>query len=1126
MKKKLLFFLLLLLGINVSAQTIEKVYHFDNPKVKEVMGYHQIYFNECMQLGEIGNPSLPYYSVRLLLPQGSEASSVDIYFSDYVEMEGEYNLFPVQQAVPYSRPDMYKFSKNKDIYSSKSVYPSESHTEVTTQYLNGYAFAFLNFTPLQYVPSTGKVMYAKNVKVVVNTISEREDHSSMLWNTSDNIKTVSKIAQNPEMMTSYASREFVMTGYDMLVITGEEYIEGYSEYVNYYDSIGVRTRIVGLEEIYSEMEGQDNQEKIRNYIIREYQNEGIYMVTLGGDVNIVPYRGFYCIVNGDTEDYGIPADMYYSCLDGTWNDNGNNKWGEPEESDMMPEIGISRMSFANADKQAVLIRKTLSYQRNPVLGEFHDVTLGSEIMDDTPTYGGDYLELIIGERSDNGYTTIGIPEDYNFTRVYEEHGNWSGQNLMVALNEGAQYLHHAGHANSDFVAGWYNSDITDANFHALNGVDHNFTFMHSHGCICGSFDVDCIMERMTTINNFCVATAGNSRYGWYVPGGTEAPAAHLHREMIDAQYGNRVDVMAMALRESKVETASWTMYADALRWNTYCLNILGDGAVSIWLDEPFTPIVECDSEIMLGSESFEITIKNMDDELLSNFRCGLYYEDEIFGYAVSDELGKASLVFEEPISNVGTAQLKIAGPNAYPQIIDIQLLSQDVPYVVYDSYSLNDPDNQIDYLESHTINTTLKNVGSVDAANVVATLSCDKPEYVEITTSTIEIGDVAANSEVTLNECFAFTVCDSVPNKTNIKFIVTCTDGTDTWESRFNTIIYAPQFDFLGATVDDSAGNGNNQIEPGETISINFSAANTGNSNAENVTFAVFCSAPEISFTENEYTFEEVNAADSVEYVFTFNVDEAVELGVAYEFIVATYSGYYIDYDSYIIVIGSTEETFETADFSAYEWQFNESPWFIDDINSYQGNYCARSAQIYDNATSSLYIEIEIFDEMEISFFKKVSSESGWDMLFFDVDDVTFGEWSGESDWSQEKFTLPAGKHVLRWSYNKDSSMSSGQDCAWIDNIVFPPTTIIADVYTVTEKNIGMYPNPTEGVVTMQLGENQSDVILYNAMGQVLKEYRSVSGSFNIDLSEYNSGMYFLNIKNDTFNATKKIVKK
>ena len=89
-----------------------------------------------------------------------------------------------------------------------------------------------------------------------------------------------------------------------------------------------------------------------------------------------------------------------------------------------------------------------------------------------------------------------------------------------------------------------------------------------------------------------------------------------------------------------------------------------------------------------------------------------------------------------------------------------------------------------------------------------------------------------------------------------------------------------------------------------------------------------------------------------------------------------------------------------------------------------------------------------------------------------------------------------------------------------------PPTTIIADVYTVTEKNIGMYPNPTEGVVTMQLGENQSDVILYNAMGQVLKEYRSVSGSFNIDLSEYNSGMYFLNIKNDTFNATKKIVKK
>jgi hypothetical protein len=35
------------------------------------------------------------------------------------------------------------------------------------------------------------------------------------------------------------------------------------------------------------------------------------------------------------------------------------------------------------------------------------------------------------------------------------------------------------------------------------------------------------------------------------------------------------------------------------------------------------------------------------------------------------------------------------------------------------------------------------------------------------------------------------------------------------------------------------------------------------------------------------------------------------------------------------------------------------------------------------------------------------------------------------------------GQHTFKWSYTKDSSVSSGDDCAKVDNIKFPPVNVI-----------------------------------------------------------------------------------
>lgn len=1119
MKKCVFILFLSLLCASINAQVIEKIYNFNEPEIINIDDYFQIKFQGSKQYSDVGCPSLPYQSVSLLLPMGCQAESVEIQLLDFKEIDGSYMLYPYQQAVPYSKADKLKFEKNNNVYSSKNIYPSTNHNDVTTHYLNGYSFAFLNFTPIQYIPAEGKIKYAQKVKVSIKTAAEREDHSSMLWERPSMIQSVSNLAQNPEIISTYKSRKSSLPNYEILVITSEKYAAGFDEYAEHYNSIGYRTKVAAIEDIYSHTTGIDEQDQIRNYIIKEYQDNGIMMVILGGDVNIIPYRGFYCYVSDDYTDFGIPADLYYAGLDGNWNTNDNELWGEWFEADMLPEIGVARLSFANEEEQHNMIHKSLSYQRNPIMGEFRDITLGSELMDDTPTYGGDFLELIIGKCTEHGYGTIGIPEDYNFTRIYEEHDNWSGENLAKAINKGTQYIHHAGHANSDFVAGWYLKDITNENFHNINGIDYNYTFFHSHGCICGAFDEDCILERMIKIENFCVAVSGNSRYGWYCPGGWDGPAIHLHRELVDAQYNDKLNSLAMALRESKIQSAPAFGNDGANLWNFYDLNVLGDGAAPIWLDEPFETTVDCDSYIMAGTETLKIRVTDKNGMPMAGFRCSYYSNDnKLTGFALTDTDGNAEITFESPLHESGYANLIVTGPNAFPHNKELIIYKADTPFVIIDNFSINDNDGQIDYSESHVLNMSFKNIGDNNASYVNATLTCDKPEYINITNASVNIGAVDTDNVVNLENAFAFTVCDSVPNNTNVKFIVTCSDGTDSWESKFTINISAPELQI--------ANPNSMKLNPGDVATMEFTIANKGNSDANNVVFSLF-PPDEIILNQNIFNIPSLAAGEETVVELTLNVADYVEYGYAYEITTAVYSGRYITFDSYAISIGDVVEDFETGNFSKFDWKFSGlTKWEITTDDAYEGQYCAKSSTIGDLSSTTLKITIDAKVESDISFYKKVSSELNYDFLEFYIDDKILDAWSGETDWSLEEYSLDKGMHTLKWVYMKDVSYNSGQDCAWLDNIILPSLAVIVDVEMIKEKNIEIYPNPNNGIFNVKLNDLNSVVTIYNTMGQIVYQMSDLTNDIQIDLGKITPALYFINIRNAEIDYTEKILVK
>ena len=97
--------------------------------------------------------------------------------------------------------------------------------------------------------------------------------------------------------------------------------------------------------------------------------------------------------------------------------------------------------------------------------------------------------------------------------------------------------------------------------------------------------------------------------------------------------------------------------------------------------------------------------------------------------------------------------------------------------------------------------------------------------------------------------------------------------------------------------------------------------------------------------------------------------------------------------------------------------------------------------------TSEIFITMNIVEDGFIKFDKKVScedvgSQTGnyYDYLAFYIDNIEQAKWAGEIDWSQNSFEVSAGDHTFSWKFIKDQGVTSGQDAAWIDNIVFPPS--------------------------------------------------------------------------------------
>jgi hypothetical protein len=1058
MNSRLLILSIFTLAISLAtAQTLTQSFSFEEPAFNEKYGgYSEPVIAGCLQMGIEGEPTMPFYSAEILLPQGKEIGEIKIVTVGYSNYITGINIVPADRPFPISlpAPKGYKPQPNGAIYNSDKPYPEKIVSVSSTQFLGGYSIGVVGINPMEFLPVSRAVRYIKEITVEIQLtdISEKSVRHGSAG--SITAQRVEKLVCNPELIPAYHFDPLRNDEVDLLVITKNDFVDVFQAYVDYKTERGFAIEIATVEDIYANYPGADNQAKIRNCIIDYYENHGLTYVILGGDSdgnntahNILPHRGFYVDTGFGYVEEDLPSDMYYACLDGSWDNNNNGWFGEPGEEDLYAEVFVGRMCVDSPTEISNMINKLIKYQETPVVADIERALMVGEALDDE-TWGGDSKDDVAYGSSSHGYTTEGLSDNFNVNTLYEKNFNWNKNHVFNEYsNLGLHLRNHLGHSSVTYNMKMDTDDLTVSNFQN-NGLTHGFVIGYSQGCYNGSFDnrgsggnyssTDCFSEKITTMATAEVANIGNSRYGWYQSNTTNGASQYFDRQFFDAVFGEDLTQIGIANGDSKEDNAAYILSDQVIRWCAYELILFGDPTMDIWTAQPVEMSASYPAAIPIGSGELQIETD------VPFARIGLMQNGDLIGRGVAGSDGNLNLSFFGYVSSNSIIDVFITGHNKYVHSGTIAVIT-DQPYVIATGYILNDDagngNGMPDYGETVQLGLTLQNVGNQSAENVSIILSSNDA-HISLPYLVVDAGNFDPGQTITLEEAFEAIISENVPDLHKINIEVQA-QSTETWYSEIELTAWAPNMMILGVTLDDSQGGDGNSIpDPGEEVMLEFNIMNQGHSPSQEINMVIESLNEHFVISSNQANHDALGSNENGTVTFFATVNQEAVTGDIGQIQAEISSGSYSDSKVFSFDIAVMVENFETGDFTSHSWEFaGNQPWSITSTDPYEGSYCICSGAINHNQSSEINIGLILITQDTVSFYRKVSSEGGYDFLKFYIDNTLKAQWSGEEPWQEQSFVVPPGIRNLRWVYEKDQAVVGGQDCAWIDFIKFPATT-------------------------------------------------------------------------------------
>jgi hypothetical protein len=1052
---------------------------------------HSVVSPQASPLLQAGAPDIPKLTASIIIPD-DKATQIEVIYSDYTEIH-DVDIAPSKGNLLRTQdPDLVPYTYG-DVYQQNAFFPADEASASDPYIIRNFRGQAVTVYPFRYNPVERVLRIYTDITVKVTSTSQATVNA--IDNSVKPVMTSDFVDIYKNHFINYSEDKYTPleegTPGRMLIISYADFMDEMADYVQWKRQKGIETEMVDVATIGATASDIDA------YIENEFTTNGLNYVLLVGDAAQVP-----------TNETGSDSDNEYVYLLG---------------DDHYADCFIGRLSAETGADVTNQVNKILEYERDyDNTNTWIENAFGSASSEGDSSTGDD------GESDAEHMDNIALDLEgygYTVTSVYQTGG--SNAQISAAVNAGTSVMNYVGHGSQTT---WVNTGYSNTDVNALTNTN-KYPFIWSVACVNGDFkNATCFAEAWQRANDSGNPTgsagilASTINQSWASPMDAqdemndlliESYTDNIKRTFGGLSFNGMFHMIDEYSTDGENMADTWTLFGDPsmmVRTKTPAdMTISHNGILNVGVGS-YT--VNCDAEGALVSLTKEESGQTI-----------------ILGTAYV-EGGSATVDFDAFMAP-GNMKITVTAFDKVTYQDDVMVIVPDGPYVVLNQVIVDDAagnsNGQLNNNESVLLDVSLENVGVDTAYAVSADLSTAITEL-SISDNTADYGDINPDAIATQNDAYAISLADGIADQSIIPVEFLITDsGSGSWTSAHNLVVHAPAPEISFVEVDDAAGNGNGLLDPGETADIIFQIENTGHNEAVSGTCDILIT--ENAVADNSSVAVSAIAAGNVTTVtFTVNVDAGVPAGSNMPANLTYTSGAYTAAFEINLPIGIQMETWESGDFSSYNWENDDTyPWTIDNTTYYEGSNSSRSGDLPESGgSSSLTINLDVTTAGDLSFFYKVSSEPEgywfYDYLAFSLDGTMEDQWAGEVDWTQASYSMDAGTHELIWTYEKDNYLTEGSDCAWVDDIVLPPhdqvTMIRQNQVDVSDFEFSISPNPAAEMAHIQFNLDKAaevDIRLLDVHGRQIRNlYKqdSPEGTYQVafDVKSLPAGMYFVKL--------------
>ena len=684
-----------------------------------------------------------------------------------------------------------------------------------------------------------------------------------------NAARLAAVVANPERIRGYAREQgavveaaekgFIPTPLPSLtgsavpyvIITNATLAPEFQRLADHKTARGLATVVVTRETIAgSYRNGADIQETMRMFIRDAYERWGTEFVLLGGDSDVLPPRyvnNTLYPAGGSTD---IPTDLYFQCLDGNWNANGNGRFGEPgstsvvsDNADFAEEVDIGRAPVSTPVAAANFIDKVIAYETAPVGADWAGrVLFAAEVLFPDDWAPGDRIDLDGADYPQQQVTNLIEPcTDMDYLRMYQTFDRNVGdmiltkQALIDSLNSG-----HYGLVNQIGHGYFYNMSVGDDTFNnsdadALVNGDHLF-MIYALNCASAAFDYSCLMERLIqNPNGGSVSSIGAVRAAFPVT------SNYYQQEFFAQLYCQPEQRQGTLVSLSRLPFLGGTAINYTDRWTFENYTLLGDPTMALWTSAPRDLTVAAPASIGLGPQTVTVTVTSGGAAVAGARVClGKGNEDWVTG--VTNLAGQANLDFL-PVT-AGSLTVTTSGFNLEHTVTTVPVtaggayLAVTAMTVIDDGTqgSAGNGNGRPEAGETVALVPLLQATGTSGASGITAVMSTSVPG-VTVTVPGASFANLTAGGATPSLTPFVFAIDPNVADGTPVTFDFNVSAGGGPYLSRWDTKILAPELEIVAIDWEDSIwGNGDGLVGSGERTGVTFRAKNFGAGRADLIT--------------------------------------------------------------------------------------------------------------------------------------------------------------------------------------------------------------------------------------------------------------------------------------------------